>query len=109
MWLKAGIIRSDGGLREAPIYLQQIRYGLGEARITAPKQLIGAIKLINMVTVAEMVIRSALMRTESRGAHYRTDYYEENNAQWLSNIVLSEKDDTMVLESRAVELSRLRP
>ncbi len=109
MWLKAGIIRSDGGLREAPIDLQQIRYGLGEARITGPKQLIGAIKLINMVTVAEMVIRSALMRTESRGAHYRTDYYEENNAQWLSNIVLSEKDDTMVLESRAVELSRLRP
>jgi len=109
MWFKAGIIRSDGGLREALVDLQQIRYGLGEARITEPRQLIDAIKLTNMVTVSEMIIRSALLRTESRGAHYRSDYDEENNAQWLSNIVLSKKDDTMVLESRPAELSRLRP
>ncbi len=109
MWFKAGIIRSDGGLREALVDLQQIRSGLGEARITGPRQLIDAIKLTNMVTVSEMVIRSALLRTESRGAHYRSDYDEENNAQWLSNIVLSKKDDTMALESRPVELSRLGP
>ena len=89
--------------------MQPIRYGLGEARITGPKQLIGAIKLTNMVKVAEMIIRSALLRTESRGAHYRNDYDEENNAQWLSNIVLGKKDDTMVLEIRPVELSRLQP
>jgi succinate dehydrogenase/fumarate reductase flavoprotein subunit len=108
MWLKAGIIRSDGGLREALADLQQIRCGLGEARIMGPRQLIDAIKLTNMVTVSEMIIRSALLRTESRGAHYRNDYDEENNAQWLSNIVLSKKDDTMVLESRPVESSRLR-
>jgi len=106
---KAGIIRSDGGLREALVDLQQIRSGLGEARITGPRQLIDAVKLTNMVTVSEMIIRSALLRTESRGPHYRSDYDGENNAQWLSNIFISKKDDTMVLESRPAELSRLRP
>lgn len=109
MWLKAGIIRSDTSLSEALVDLQQIRYGLGKARVTGPRQLIEAIRLANMVTVAEMIIRSALLRTESRGAHYRTDYPEENNGQWLSNIVICKKDDAMVLESKPADLSRLRP
>jgi len=37
----------------------------------------------NMVLNAEMKLRASLMRTESRGSHYREDYPERNDTDWL--------------------------
>ncbi|WP_372806088.1 FAD-binding protein [Pontiella sp.] len=37
----------------------------------------------NMVLNAEMKLRTSLMRTESRGSHYREDYPERNDQDWL--------------------------
>jgi succinate dehydrogenase / fumarate reductase flavoprotein subunit len=38
-----------------------------------------------MLTTAETIMRSALERTESRGAHFRSDYDEKDPA-WAKNI-----------------------
>ena len=38
----------------------------------------------NMVLTAEMQLRSALFRTESRGNHYREDYPMRDDANWLA-------------------------
>jgi L-aspartate oxidase len=37
----------------------------------------------NMLTVAMLIAHFAYLRTESRGAHYRTDFPQKNNANWL--------------------------
>lgn len=37
----------------------------------------------NMILNAEMKLRSALLRTESRGSHYREDYPKANDNDWL--------------------------
>jgi len=68
-------------------------------RVSVPdyRQLSQAIKLANMLIVSEMVGRAALERTESRGAHYRTDHPEENNEQWLKNIEISNESGGMTL------------
>ena len=39
-----------------------------------------------MMLVAAIVLRSALLRTESRGAHRRIDYPQQDDAQWLRHI-----------------------
>jgi len=71
--------------------------------------LVRAVKLDNMILVSEMIIRAALQRTESRGAHYRTDYPEENNNTWLKNIVISRTDEGMALSTVPVALSKMAP
>ena len=49
----------------------------------------------NMVTSAEMKLRSSLFRTESRGTHYREDYPGRNDAEWLAWVRLKEEDGRM--------------
>lgn len=38
----------------------------------------------NMALNAEMILRASLFRTESRGWHFREDYPEQNDAEWLA-------------------------
>lgn len=49
----------------------------------------------NMVTNAEMRLRASLFRTESRGCHYREDYPERDDANWLAWVKLKEEDGRM--------------
>ena len=102
MWYKVGIVRDEEGLREALDEIESIRYRLKRASATSYRQLIEVIELSGMLTVSEMMARAALMRTESRGAHYRTDYPEENNEQWLKNIEISCESGKMTLRTSPV-------
>ena len=44
------------------------------------------IDVTNLITVCRMVVSSAHCREESRGAHYREDFPETDNVDWLKNI-----------------------
>lgn len=86
MWHKVGVIRNEKSLADAQREILALREQLQAVSPTDYRQLSQAIKLGNMLTVSEMVCKAALARTESRGAHYRTDYPEQNDAQWLKRI-----------------------
>jgi len=45
------------------------------------------------LVVCEAIIRSALMRQESRGAHYRSDFPEIDNEKWKVNIFCRKNDE----------------
>jgi succinate dehydrogenase/fumarate reductase flavoprotein subunit len=57
-----------------------------------PHYLRMAIEASNMVTCAELFLRAALRRTESRGSHLREDFPEIDNVDWLKWIVLTKRD-----------------
>ncbi|NIN53586.1 MAG: succinate dehydrogenase/fumarate reductase flavoprotein subunit, partial [Nitrososphaeria archaeon] len=70
---------------------------------------IEALELWNMLTVAEMTARSALLREESRGAHFRRDFPNTDNQKWLKNIMVRLEDKEMKLIPTPVSLTKLRP
>lgn len=59
-----------------------------------------ALEVINFVDVGKMLVRAALMRTESRGAHYREDSPERDDRNWLKNIIIRLEFGEMMLETR---------
>ena len=62
-------------------------------RIAAKKgrDMLVALEVQMAINVAEMIIRAAMERKESRGAHYRTDYPIED-PRWLKSVIVSESD-----------------
>lgn len=106
MWNKAGITREKNELEEV---LEHIQGDWPRAEVRNSKELIRLLEFRNMRIVAEMVCRAALKRTESRGAHFRVDHPEENNSQWLKNIVFRKGAAGMEVETRAVSQDRVKP
>jgi succinate dehydrogenase/fumarate reductase flavoprotein subunit len=103
MWLKSGIIRSCQSLNEALVDIERLRKSLDETIVRKPKDLLDTIRINNMFTVSEMVVRSALVRNESRGAHFRIDYPEQNDREWISNVVISKKNQAINIRAKKVK------
>ncbi len=109
MWYEAGIIRHAEGLTRALGKIETLRADMAALRLTDFKALIRALELQNMLFSAEMVCRAALMRCESRGAHYRSDYPAENNQDWLKNIVISRQAAEITLQAVSVSMDIICP
>lgn len=98
------IIRNQQGLERT------IRFFSGFAqseyfRITANdlNGLVKALEVANLVLTGEMIARSALMRTESRGFHQREDYPARDDANWLKWIIIKKAaDGGMALTTRRI-------
>ena len=59
------------------------------------------------LSLEELATRAALLRTESRGSHYREDFSERNDKEWLKNIVFYKSDGTVQMELRDADQSIL--
>ena len=75
MWTGAGIYRSEQSLNIAKSGIQKLEEKFGRRDFCLTKD---EYELRNMLTVSKLVIDSALNRKESRGAHYRLDYLNQN-------------------------------
>ena len=51
-------------------------------------------RLRSIVTVGELIARSALRREESRGAHYRSDFPHRNDIDWSRRTMLLKEENT---------------
>jgi len=102
MWFNAGIVRDRQSLDTALKTVMDQKDV--QALVSTPKDLIRFLEFRNMRLVAELICRSALERTESRGSHFRKDYPEENDQAWLRNIQVTKTGSRISL--RQVPVSR---
>ncbi|MBU1055236.1 MAG: FAD-binding protein [Proteobacteria bacterium] len=61
-----------------------------------------AIENYNMIDMVEAMCRAALMRTETRGQHYRSDFDKRDNENWLCNITVKLDNGNMKLEKKPI-------
>ena len=85
MTKKVGVFRNEQGMREAVSTLQEYHRRSAEAAIAVKglrmnQELLERWELDNLLDVAMVIAQGALMRQESRGAHFREDFPERNDA-----------------------------
>jgi L-aspartate oxidase len=86
MWNHAGIVRTGSGLRQAIRELEELAHQLPRPRTRRE------FEARNLQLNGLLVARSALAREESRGAHYRTDYPDHDDARFHKHsVVIQEK------------------
>ena len=92
MWEKVAIVRDEKTLNEALKELQSMQNDLNDLDVSDKNQynteLLTALEVINMVEICILVVKSAILRRESRGAHFRSDFPESLDA-WKRSIVLN--------------------
>jgi len=88
MWDNVGVVRTSKQLKKALKGLDKfksINLKVGNS-LKMNEKLVAALDLNNMIPTCELIIKSALMRKESRCAHFRSDF-PNTKPSWKKNII----------------------
>ena len=81
MWERVGIIRDLNGLKKAAAKIEHLY-----SCLTRGDDPLAYMEMVNMLTAARIVAQAALWRKESRGGHFRSDYPERDDLNWIKHV-----------------------
>ena len=92
------VFREEAGLNTALEIVRRLKEEATSAYVDDKgtvfnQDVLGAIELGYMLTVAETIVLAAIERKESRGAQFRTDFPDRNDGEWLKHIDVSRNGD----------------
>ncbi len=114
MWEKVSVFRTEENLKAALGELEEIE---GDLENQAPalrtriwnQEVAEGLENYFLVKTARLVTSAALLRTESRGAHFRDDHPHPDHRNWLQHIVLSQSNGRVQEKKIPVDLAEIRP
>ncbi|MEM0068456.1 MAG: hypothetical protein QXP62_04100 [Saccharolobus sp.] len=114
MWDNVGIFRDEGGLLNALSEINKLRNMTSNMYVTDKSKVyntefFNALEMRNMIDLAIVITKSALERKESRGAHYRTDYPERDDNNWLKHTLAYLRGNTVEIAYKPVRITRWKP
>ena len=114
MWEKVGIFRNERDLREALKIIRKLKERYINVRVKDEKkvfntELMLAIELGFLLDNAELITLGALQRKESRGSHFRTDFPDRNDENWLKHTIFTLKYEKPYIDFEPVRITLLKP
>ncbi len=105
MWAHVGIVRDEANLQAGLDGIRKISEEAKKVKAVGGRgynqSWLDSLQVWDMLLDCEAIIKSALERKESRGAHTRSDYPGKDD-KWLVNIITLEKAGKMAHEFRPV-------
>ncbi len=108
------VFRIEAGLKDALATLAQLRVRFQRVEVQDRSlrfntELEEALELGCLLDLAWATTVAALARRESRGAHYREDFPNRDDAQWLKHSLATLRNDAIELSHKPVTITRLQP
>ncbi|CAN5150510.1 succinate dehydrogenase flavoprotein subunit [soil metagenome] len=85
------------------------RISINDSNLWATQAVPQARQLKNMLELARVITLGALNRDESRGAHYKPDFPDRNDDEWLKTTIAEYSAEQPILSYEAVDISLLEP
>ena len=98
-----------GKAQEGLTRLAREKMALGEHDRVFNAELQEAYEVLFMLALARCIVLSAVTRTESRGAHFRTDHPKRDDRNWLKHIVCRRSESGPELGFQDVRMTRWKP
>jgi succinate dehydrogenase / fumarate reductase, flavoprotein subunit len=108
------VYRDQEGLTKAQEIVKRLQVEARSAYIddrgtVFNQDVLGAIELGYMLDCADAIVTAAIERKESRGAQFRTDFPERDDAQWLKHIDISLNGDGAQVSYSPVTITQWQP
>jgi len=85
------------------------RISINDSNLWATQAVPHARQFWNMLQLARVITLGALNRNESRGAHYKPDFPERNDEEWLKTTIAEYSEEAPVFTYEPVEVSLVEP
>jgi len=114
MWDYVGVFRDENGLKTALSEIMKLRedmkkmYVLDKSKVYNT-EFYNALELKNMLDLALVIATSALNRKESRGAHYRLDFPERDDQNWLKHTIAYLRGNSVEITYKPVKMTKWKP
>ena len=112
---KVGIFRTRKEMEQALQKITELKeqyrnVGVSSSVRHMNYELINALELEYMLEVAHTITLGAILREESRGAHFRTDFKTRNDGDWLKHTIARiGPDGQPVISFKDVTITRYQP
>jgi len=109
-----GVFRTQESMRQGLQELQQLQQQYSQVYLNDKgtcwnTEIIEALELRNLIIVGQLILTSALNRQESRGAHFREDYTERDDANFLKHTMAYYSPAGIDLQYREVTITLFEP
>ncbi len=111
---KVGVFRTGAELNEAKVVVDGLREQFKGVIVTDKgrtfnQSLIHTIETGYLLDLAATMVDGAIARTESRGAHSRTDFPERDDENWMKHTISYLEDDKIRLDYSEVAVTKYEP
>ncbi|MEW6621565.1 MAG: succinate dehydrogenase flavoprotein subunit [Bacillota bacterium] len=114
MSTNVGVIRTNAKLQLAVSQIKELKERYKNTNVLDISQWGNHIvfwvrDLANMLELAEVIAVGALNRNESRGSHFKEDYPERNDEDWLKTTIASYSSNGPVFRYEEIDTSLIKP
>ena len=106
--IKYNLRRSDERLNESITRVQELNEKLPQLTAKDLHYLSKCHEVKSMVLCAELTFRSALLREESRGSHFREDFPNRDDKNWLKWVVIKQDSGKMKLSTQPIPIDKYK-
>jgi succinate dehydrogenase / fumarate reductase flavoprotein subunit len=108
------VFRDQAGMELAAAKVAEVKKKLPDVSVDNKGRvfnidLMSVLQLENMVDCAEAIVAGGLMRTESRGAHNRTDLTARDDENWLKHTLAYQTEGAPRMDTSPVDITRWEP
>jgi len=115
MRANVGVFREEGIMKKAVEKIDELKeraesIGIDDKSKSFNTDIVEAFEFKNILLIAEIIAKGAILRKESRGAHYRNDYPERDDANWLKHTLVTLGDNGNIkFDFSKVSITKFKP